>query len=393
LIFGFTKSLVSEKLIRFGRCIGINYYGKMMKIRLYRENELTGEIENNDSNAWPVRMVMSEFQKSKGYELVRVYLPNITDIKMKTKNGENPVIYSNNLNVEIPGVIAIKYGFPSDIKKKDDFISKNNVIDYSKFGGRKFHFGLRNKGQRLKVRCTIINPDLGEYKGYLFPRRRSPDMLPSDLIKIEKEDYLKNKEIIPAAELDSLQMKMDGLDNIKKIEMEKRSQKRRKKMREKFKEKMEKEKLLKAGLSLDEIKKKKVRMKRKVNRDKKKLGNKYQDGNAKAKKKVPKAGTVEELKENNQAQLELTKTVGKLDDHDVRINEEDDVRNNVKKKKNDDDVTSEVTFQNNIDHVEVSKPKTDRKYSIEKSLLRMKTSGHGHPHLHLDVNEDRMIYL
>lgn len=386
--------MLSEKLIRFGRCIGKNYFGKVMKIRLYRENELSGNVENNDSNAWPAKVVMSEFKKSDGYELLRVYLPNITDIKMKTKNGENPIIFANNLNVEIPGTITIKYGYPSDIKSKEDVVNRDNSIKYEVLAGRKFHFSLRNKGMQLKVRCTIINPNLGDYRGYIFPKRRSPYLIPTNATSLEKEDYLKNKEIIPVADIDSLQMKLDGLDSVKKIEMEKRSQKRRKKMREKFKEKLEKEKLLKAGMSLEEIKKKKVRMKRKVNKDKKKLGNKYQKDGNKAKKKVPKDGSIEDLKESQNPQVDLTKTVGELGNHDVRIQEDDDVRNNIKQKKNEDDVTSEVSFKDNIDEWEIPRTNQNRKYSIEKSLLKIKKKQeHGHVHLKFDENEDHMIYL
>lgn len=375
LLFSRAQQMVSEKLFRFGRCIAKNMHGKKMKVRLYRENERTGQIENNDSNAWPVRIVNSEFKKLKGYDMNRVYLPNITEIKMKTKMGVDPVIFKNNDNVELYGMMVIKYGFPPSIKTRSDYINPNNTIKYDVLAGRKFQFQLMQSGIRLMIRCTIINPDIGDYTGYIFPKKRSKYVAPYKSIMFKKNDFLTTKELISSSDIDHLQLKLDGLDKVQNKQREIRAQKREKRVREKIKDKVEKEKLMKQGFSAEEIKKKKLSMKHKVAKDKNKLTKKYQ----KDKKKKPKSGTVEEIAHRDENAIEKTPVGSNVESQDIRISqEEEEIRNNTKAKKNEDDVTEEVSFQEQLDYLPEDNKKSTRRYSMKKDLEKYEAKNKKH---------------
>ena len=361
-MISWSSSIISEKLVRFGRCISMNFYGKRMKVRLYRENEQTGEIENNETNAWPMRIVNTKYKKIKGYDMNRVYIPNITEIRMKTKMGYDPAIFTNNENVFIYGLMVIKYGYPKNISKQSDFVNKDNSINYDALSGRKFHFILKQNGNRMMIRCTIINPNIANYKGYLFSDRQSSNQIET-FDNVTKTDYLTTKETIKKFDISEVQLKYDGLDKIRNINAEIRSRKRRKKLKDKIKEKLEKEKLIKAGYSLEEIKKKRLSSKRKINKDRHKMTSKYQ----KKIKKQPKEGTVEEFHQTDTADIEPNKNIDtKI--HDIRMNEEDEeIRNNQAEKVNEDDVTEEVSFKNDISFYLDPTKKTNRKYSISKS--------------------------
>lgn len=379
------RQLVSEKLFRFGRCIAKNIHGKKMKVRLYRENERTGKIENNDSNAWPVRIINSEFKKLKGYDMNRVYLPNITEIKMKTKMGVDPVIFRNNDNVEIYGMMVIKYGFPRTIKKREDYINRDNSIKYDMLAGRKFQFQLLENGIRLMIRCTIINPDIGDYTGYIFPKKFSQKVVDFKTVMFKKNDYLTTKELIASNDIDHLQLKLDGLDKVENKRREIRAQKREKRIREKIKDKVEKEKLMKQGFSAEEIKKKKISMKHKVAKDKSKLTKKYQ----KDKKKVAKQGTVEEFNQKDDNAVSMTPVGANLEGQDIRISqEEEEIRNNTKAKKNEDDVTEEVSFQQQLDYIPNNERKSNRRFSMKKDLEKYHAKNR---QLHHHHRRERML--
>ena len=338
-----------------------------MKVRLYRENEQTGKIENNDSSAWPVRIINTEFRKMNGYDSNRVYLPIITEIRMKTKKGFNPIVFRNNNSNEIFGVINIKYGFPDTIKKRSDYINGDNSIKYDKLAGRKFIFQLVDKGKRVDIRCTIINPNVADYKGYLFPKNTSSFLEDSSLIKLSKEDFLTTKEKIKGSEIDALQLKMDGLGKFSDLKREIRAAKRKKKIMKKAKEKYETKNLLAQGYTVDEIKAKKIRIGNKVLLDQKKLMKGYQNQG----ENNNLAGLVEHNHVKENLNISSTPLEGNLEKHDVRIDEEnEEIRKNEKNKVNEDDVTEEVSFQNNIVYVKDENKKTNRKYSMEKDLER-----------------------
>jgi hypothetical protein len=365
-----------------------------MKVRLYRENEVTGKIENNDSSAWPVRVINSEYRKLKGYDMNRVYLPNITEIRMKTKEGFNPIIFKNNNNSEIYGLLVIKYGVPDTINKRSDYINQDNSLKYEKLIGRKFSFQLLNSGIRFEIRCTIINPNVADYKGYLFPAKFNSSLVDGTKIKFTKDDFLTTKEKILSSDVDHLQLKMDGLDKIQNIKREKRTAKRKKKIKQKIEENFEKEKLLAKGFTLEEIKKKNLAKKNKLIKEK----NKLMQGYLSQKKSNNKlTGSLENHHENENVDVQANPLEGSIKDHDIRISEEDEeIRSHQKKKVNEDDVTEEISFRNNIEYVNETVVKTNRKYSSQKDLERYQAiihKGHNHSHRMLMQVERKRNHL
>ena len=192
--------LLSECLMKIGRCIMKNGIGKRSKVLIYRENELTGETENNESAAFPVEISNSKFKKLDGYDSLRVIIGNITEIRIKTGMRVKPLVWANNENQNYYFYMPIKFGFPKTFKTPRDYLHSDFTVDYSKLAGRKIKMFLSHYGEKIILRCTVIVPCAAKYTGYLFPER--PYLKNSTFIPLfDKEDYLQDKETIKRKDL------------------------------------------------------------------------------------------------------------------------------------------------------------------------------------------------
>jgi hypothetical protein len=310
----------------------------------------------------------------------RIYLPAITEIRMKTLEGQNPLVFVNNNDTEIYGIIAVKYGFPDTIKQRTDYINPDNSIQYDKMIGRKFLFQLIENGSRINFRCTIINPNVADYTGYLFPKRLSPRLSNLTLIKLEKEDYLTTKEKIMAPDIDHLQLKLDGLDHFQNMKRKIREERRKKKIKEKVKEKIEKKKLLSKGFTDAEINSNNLSKKKKIVKDKNKLMKGYLQTNTNH--------HLDSIVTNHHGEdsvdPEMTPIGGNIENHDIRISEEDEeIRKNQKVKKDEDEVTEEISFQHDITYFPDQEKEVQRQYSSQKDLEKYQAEIHkDHHHSH-----------
>lgn len=192
--------LLSECLMKIGRCIMKNGISKRSKVLIYRENELTGEMENNESSAFPVTVANSKFKKLKGYDSLRVIIGNLTEIRIKTGMRVKPLVWANNENQNYFFFLPIKFGFPKTFKTPRDYLNSDFTVNYSKLAGRKIKMFLSHYGEKIILRCTIVVPCTAKYTGYLFPER--PYVKNKTFIPIfDKEDYLQDKETIKRKDL------------------------------------------------------------------------------------------------------------------------------------------------------------------------------------------------
>lgn len=201
LLFTLTShSLLSERLMKFGRCILKNGFGKISKVLVYRENELTGEIENNESSAFPVTVLNSLYKKREGYDALRVMIGNITEIRLKTGMRVKPLLWANNQLQNYYFFLPIKYGFPKSISGMNDYLNPDYSVNYESLAGRKMKLFLSAYGEKLTLRCTVIVPSLAKYNGYAFPSHVYKRAIDIDTY-FEKDDFLQNKEKIKRKDL------------------------------------------------------------------------------------------------------------------------------------------------------------------------------------------------